>query len=54
MQVETTQDEYISQDDEAEAKRVKDTSGYGEILTTDDVRAYSLSDLGMMSDDLSR
>jgi hypothetical protein len=45
-----TDSEYIPRDDESEAKRFVDTSGYGEetqYIDPEEVRHYSMADFGM-------
>jgi predicted DNA binding CopG/RHH family protein len=46
----TLNSEYVAQDDESEALRyqkIKDTEGYGEVLTDEDIRMYSIRDMGL-------
>jgi len=41
--------EYVPRDDESEAKRIAEFNGNekAEILTTDDVKSYSIQDFGL-------
>ena len=46
--INTNEDEQISRSDEAEAARINDPNGYGDIILDDgDVRQYAMQDFGI-------